>query len=286
MHRLRRPDVGRPALLVWALLLAVALVVAPASGIGTGPDVSAPPRGDSRGADPASPRLWERVFFDGFDGPAGASPEQWHSMVGFNGAAQTGQGQLDVGHLSQVRTHEGWTLPVGTRVRATVSLMMPDTGTNYAALWLQHPNGAEPREIDVIESYGPLKPTGAQVGSHICYDEMVGVGTEACEVSGMPAELWPVSHAFPAGAEPWNAYWQYAAEFTIGADTVQYSAADGGGQRLYSVTSTPDPRRVPSDTVPFHLRLSNKDVEPQHALPGGERHSMLVDWVSVEVKHP
>ncbi len=52
-----------------------------------------------------------------------------------------------------------------------------------------------------------------------------------------------------------------------------------------SVGSPPDARRVPGNAAPFHLRLSNKDVAPEHAVPGGTRHSMLVDWVSVEVKY-
>lgn len=277
-RRTRRTAAWRTVLLgVTALLLAT---------IAGAPVQASIPRGDTVDSDPAPDWGWEQVFFDGFDGPAGAPPEQWHSMLGFNGAVHNGQGQLEVGHLAQLRTHAGWAFPAGTEVRTTVSLLMPDTGSNYAAFWVQHPNGAEPREIDVIESYGPLKPTGAQVGSHICYDEMVGVGTEACEVAGMPAELWPVSHAFPAGAEPWSVYGQYAAEFTVGADTVQFSATHGDDEPVYSFPLLPDARRVPSAAVPFHLRLSNKDVEPQHAVPGGQRHSMLVDWVSIEVRTP
>ena len=91
-----------------------------------------------------------------------------------------GEWQLEVGHLSQIRTNQGWTLPIGTRVRVTASLLMPDTGSNYAALWVQHPNGVDPREIDVIESYGPLKPAGAQFASHICYDDTPETAANAC----------------------------------------------------------------------------------------------------------
>ena len=58
------------------------------------------------------------------------------------------------------------------------------------------------------------------------------------------------------------------------------------GNQAYTVDSTPDPRRVPGNTVPFHLRLSNKDVDPENVLPGGDRYSMLVDWVTVQVKYP
>lgn len=76
---------------------------------------------------------WETVFHDGFDGPAGVWPGEWHNMLFANGAAQNGLGQLEVGHLSQVRTNQGWTVPVGTQVRVTASLLMPDTGSNYAA---------------------------------------------------------------------------------------------------------------------------------------------------------
>lgn len=274
---------SRPAAL--AVTLAVTLAASIAASLGTGAHASIP-RGDSVDSDPAPSWGWEQVFADGFDGPAGVASDQWHPMPGSNGAVQNGLGQLDVAHLAQIRTHAGWTLPTGTQVRVTASLLMPDTGSNYTAFWVQHPNGTDPREIDVIESYGPLKPTGVQLGSHICYDEMVGTDAEACERSGMPAELWPVTQAFPVGAEPWNASWQYAAEFTVGGDAVTYGAADGHGNQAYAVTSSADARRVPGNAVPFHLRLSNKDVEPQHAVPGGTRHSMLVDWVSVEVKYP
>lgn len=281
-RRLHRSEVFRSAVVAGAALLVATLVVA----VGPGPARANLPRGETVNSDPAPSWGWERAFVDGFDGPAGVWPEQWHAMLGSNGAAQNGLGQLDVGHLAQIRTNVGWTPPPGTQVRVIASLVMPDTGSNYAAFWVQHPNGIDPREIDVIESYGPLKPTGAQLGSHICYDEMVGSDAEACELSGMPPELWPVSQAFPAGALPWEVYWQYSAEFTIGGDTVLFSASDGLGNRTYDVASTPDPRRVPGNVAPFHLRLSNKDVEPQYAVPGGTRHSMLVDWVTVDVKYP
>jgi hypothetical protein len=45
-------------------------------------------------------------------------------------------------------------------------------------------------------------------------------------------------------------------------------------------------RRVPTNATPFHLRLSNKDVLPEHVVPGGVQPTMLVDWVSVDVKYP
>ena len=98
--------------------------------------------------------------------------------------AQNGLGQLDVGRLAQIRTNAGWTLPAGTQVRVTASLLMPDTSSNYAAFWVQHPNGNDPREIDVIESYGPLKSTGAQLGSHICYDDTPETAVNACAATG------------------------------------------------------------------------------------------------------
>jgi hypothetical protein len=281
-RRPRRQAPRRSTALAGVALLGATLVGA----LGAGPAQATLPRGDTVDSDPAPSWGWEQVFFDGFDGPAGVSPEQWHTMLGTNAAVQNGQGQLDVGQLAQIRTNAGWTLPAGTQVRVTASLVMPDTGSNYAAFWVQHPNGTDPREVDVIESYGPLKPTGAQVGSHICYDEMVGTDSEACEVSGLPPELWPVSPAFPVGSLPWEAPWAYSADFTIGGDTVLFSATDGLGNRAYDVASTPDPRRVPGNVAPFHLRLSNKDVEAQYAVPGGVRQSMLVDWVTVEVKYP
>lgn len=242
--------------------------------------------GDTADSDPAPTWGWEPLFFDGFDGPAGEWPAQWHQMTGWNAAVQDGLGHLDVGHLAQVRSTSGWMLPTGTQVRVTASLLMPNTGSNYTALWVQHPSAADPREIDVIESYGPLKPAGAQIGSHICYDETADNGVNECDVAGMPAELMPVGQAFVAGAQPWEAFWQYSAEFTIGGDSVAFSALDGLGNQAYALTSAPDLRRVPGNLLPFHLRLSNKDVEPEFVVAGGDRHSMAVDWLTVEVKYP
>ena len=283
---------------VTALLL---LVVADApAGFGGGPGViaaldptpePAPAVPETPPAPTASPEPvpvsgWETVFHDGFDGPAGVWPEQWHNMLWTNGAAQNGLGQLEVGHLSQIRTNQGWTLPVGTRVRVTASLLMPDTGSNYAALWVQHPNGVDPREIDVIESYGPLKPAGAQFASHICYDDTPETAVNACAATGRAPVITPVTHLFPAAAEPWGTFWQYSAEFTVGGDAVLFSASDTAGNRPYAITSAPDARRVPGNAAPIQVRLSNKDVAPEHAVPGGTRQSMLVDWVTVEVDYP
>jgi hypothetical protein len=244
------------------------------------------PRGDTIDPDPAPSWGWERVFVDGFDGPAGAWPEQWHVMPSSNAAAQDGLGQLSVGQLSQVRTHQSWVLPVGTQVRVTARLLMPDTGSNYAAFWVQQPDPIDPRELDVIESYGPLKTTGAQLGSHLCYDENLGTTRTACEVAGLPAELWSVGQHFPAGAKPWQAYWMYDATFTVGGDGVLFSASDYDGNQAYAMNLNPDPRRVPGGVLPFHLRLSNKDVLPEHVVAGGERQHMLVDWVAMDVKYP
>jgi hypothetical protein len=207
-------------------------------------------------------------------------------MTGWNAATLTGLGQLEVGHVAQIRSTAGWVLPVGTQVRVSASLVMPDTSSNYAALWVQHPNAADPREIDVIESYGPQKIAGAQLGSHLCLDETIENAVDECGAAGLSPELWPVAQAFPDGAKPWESFWEYHAEFTVGGDHVSYEAKDGTGNQAYAVTSTPDPRRVPGNAVPFHLRLSNKDVEDDNALPGGSRHSMFVDWVTVEVLYP
>ncbi|RYB94291.1 hypothetical protein EUA93_08005 [Nocardioides oleivorans] len=264
-----------------ALSTAVLLVVAHAV-----PASSSIARGDTVDSDPAPSWGWETVFRDDFDAPAGAPVDQWHTMLGQTPALPNGLGQLDVGQVAQIRTNQGWTLPVGTQVKVTASLLMPDTGSSYAAFWVQHPNGVDPREIDVIESYGPLKPTGAQLGSHICYDDAPDTVGNACVATGRGPELWPVTQAFPAGAMPWESYWQYTAEFTIGGDTTTYTAVDGQGNVLYSVASSPDARRVPGNTAPFHLRLSNKLVEAQYAVAGGTRSSMLVDWVALDVKVP
>ncbi|NYE36521.1 hypothetical protein F4692_001654 [Nocardioides cavernae] len=244
------------------------------------------PRGDTVDSDPAPSWGWERVFADDFSGLAGAWPEQWHVMPGFNASVQDGAGLLSVGQLSQVRTNQSWALPVGTQVRMTARLLMPDTGTNYAAFWAQQPDGIDPRELDVIESYGPLKTTGAQLGSHLCYDENLGTTRTACEDAGLPAELWSVGHHFPAGAKPWETYWIYSAKFTVGADSVQFAAADGAGNPAYALDLHPDLRRVPNGALPFHLRLSNKDVLPEHAVAGGTRQPMFVDWVAMDVKYP
>lgn len=247
------------------------------------------PRGDTVDSAPADTWGWERILQDSFDGPLGAAPDQWHVMTGWNPAVQNGSGQLDVGHLAQIRSTSGWTLPAGTQVRVSASLLMPDTGTNYAAVWVQHPNAVDPREIDVIESYGPWKTTGAQLGSHICYDPTdgtVGDSSSQCELAGLPAELQQVGHHFPDGAKPWQASWQYTAEFTVGGDTVRFTAADGSGSQAYDTVLAPDARRVPGNAVPFHLRLSNKDVDAEHAVPGGTQSSMLVDWITVDVRYP
>ncbi|WP_374456852.1 hypothetical protein [Nocardioides sp.] len=263
------------------LTVLLALVLAPAAPVGAGLA-----SGDTADSEPAPTWGWETIFYDGFEGPAGAWPDQWHNMPWVNGAAQNGLGKLEVGHLSQIRTNTGWTLPAGTEVRVTASILMPDTGSNYAAFWVQHPNGVDPREVDVIESYGPLKPAGAQVATHICYDDTPETAINACAATGRPPETIPVTDTFPVGAQPWQAYWEYAADFTVGGDTVLFSASDSSGNRPYEMTSTPDARRVPGNAAPFHLRLSNKDVLPEYAVPGGAQHSMLVDWVSVEVKYP
>jgi hypothetical protein len=262
------------------LLLSAALLV-PAAPAG-----AAVADGDTVDSDPAPSWGWETVFYDAFDDPAGTPPAQWHAMLGSNGAVTNGQGQLDVGQLAQIRTNLGWSLPTGTQVRVTASLLMPDTGSNYAAFWVQHPNGIDPREVDVIESYGPLKSTGAQVASHICYDDTPETAVNACAATGRAPVMTTVSPSFPVGSEPWSAYWRYSGEFTIGGDTVTYAASDTQGNRPYEIVSGVDARRVPGNATPFHLRLSNKDVLPQYAIPGGTRQSMLVDWVTVEVKYP
>ena len=91
--------------------------------------------------------------------------------------------------------------------------------------------------------------------------------------------MWSVTDTFPVGARPWESFWEYTATFTVGGDTVEFEAEDGWGNQSYAFTSPSDPRRVPGNAVPFHLRLSNKDVEPEHRVAGGDRFGMLVDWV-------
>ena len=262
------------------LVLAVALTLSALAPAG-----ATIPRGDTVDSGPAPDWGWEVVFHDGFDGPAGLPPEQWHTMLGQNAASQDGQGHLDVARLAQVRTNPSWALPVGTQVRVTASLLMPDTGTSYAAFWVQHPTGDDPRELDVIESYGPLKPAGAQLASHLCYDDTPETAFKACVASGLGPLTWPVTPSFPVGAAPWNAFWEYSADFTIGADTVLFTADDGADTTAYAIATPEDARRVPS-TAPFHLRFSNKALAPEHVVPGGTRETMLVDWVTVEVKYP
>jgi hypothetical protein len=261
---------------------------APVTAAPTAPVLAHPPASPAateQAAAPVTP-VWESLFVDHFDGPAGTTPGQWHAMTGWNDAVLDGTGRLEVGRLSQIRSTSGWVLPAGTRVRVSASLVMPDTSSNYAAIWVQHPNPADPREIDVIESYGPRKAGGAQLGSHLCYDETLENAVDECGAAGLGPELWPVAKNFADGAKPWESFWEYHAEFTVGGDQVLFQAEDGSGHQAYSVTSNPDPRRVPGNAVPFHLRLSNKDVDPEHALPGGSRHSMYVDWVTVDVMYP
>jgi hypothetical protein len=275
----------RALLPVLVAVLAVLAVVAPAVLVAP-PARAGLAAGDTTESDPAPTWGWETVFREDFDGPAGTVPPQWHTMLGTNGAVENGLGQLEVGQASQVRTNEGWTLPTGTQVRVTASLLMPDTGSNYAAFWVQHPNGVDPREVDVIESYGPLKPAGAQLASHLCYDDTPETAVNACAATGRAPLTVPVTPSFPVGSEPWAAYWQYSADFTVGGDTVVFSAEDQADYRPYEIALPPDVRRVPGNAVPFQLRLSNKDVLPEHAVPGGTRATMLVDWVTVEVKYP
>ena len=134
-------------------------------------------------------------------------------------------------------------------------------------MWVQHPDAADPRELDVIESYGPLKLAGAQLGSHICYDETFDDDINDCDVAGRPAELWPIGHAFPDGAKPWESSWQYEAEFTVGGDQVQFSAQDGSGNESYTVATTPDPRRVPGNVVPLTSGCPTRTSSPSMRSP-------------------
>ena len=277
-RRTSRQAVRRSAVLAGTILAALCPL--------TGPAQATIARGDQVESAPAPTWGWEVLFQDGFDGPAGAPPEHWHVMTGWDGALQNGLGQLDVAGLAQLRSTPGWVLPAGTEVKVSASLLMPDTGSNYTALWVQHPTPLDPREIDVIESYGPLKPAGAQVASHLCYDESLDNGVDECGIAGLTPELLGVSDHFAEGSGPWDAYWEYDAVFTVGGDQVSFSARDGLGNRAYSVGTSPDLRRVPGNLLPFHLRLSNKDVAPEYAVPGGERPSMFVDWVRVEVRYP
>ncbi len=263
---------------VGCLALLLSLVAAPAQ--------ANLPRGDRVESDPAPSWGWDVLFQDDFDGAAGTPPAYWHAMPGWNGAVNNGTGQLDVSTLAQLRSTSGWLLPAGTTVKVSASLLMPDTGSNYTALWVQHPTPLDPREIDVIESYGPLKPAGAQVASHLCYDESLDNGVDECGAAGLVPELQGVSDHFPDGAKPWDTYWQYDAVFTVGGDQVSFAAQDGLGNQAYALGTTPDPRRVPGNLLPFYLKLSNKDVAAEHAVPGGARFSMLVDWVRVEVRYP
>ena len=292
MSRIARRCAARCAgVLAGATLLTVAGTVSPGAQPAHAPLAGSEPRTHGPVAVQVPPVAapapeWEQLFVDHFDGAAGALPHQWHAMTNWNPAAQNGLGHLEVGHLAQIRSTSGWMLPAGTQVRVSASLLMPNTSSNYAALWVQHPNASDPREIDVIESYGPMKTTGAQLGSHLCYDETVDNAVNECDVAGLSAELLPVGDAFPAGAKPWESSWEYHAEFTVAGDQVQFAAQDGSGNQSYAVTTSPDPRRVPGNAVPFHLRLSNKDVDPEYVLPGGDRHSMLVDWVTVQVMYP
>lgn len=259
--------------------LVLGLATPGATAYATIPGGEAPPA-----SAPKAP--WQDLFVDNFDGPAGVWPDQWHHMTDWNAATLNGLGQLEVGHVAQIRSTAGWMLPVGTQVKVSASLLMPNTGSNYAALWVQHPDALDPREIDVIESYGPLKTAGAQAASHLCYDVTLDDAVDECGAAGLSPEMWSVTDAFPAGAKPWETFWEYTATFTVGGDTVEFEAEDGWGNQSYAFTSPPDPRRVPGNVVPFHLRLSNKDVEPEHRVAGGDRFGMLVDWVRVQVQYP
>lgn len=281
----RHPDATAPVATAPVPTAPVVTAPVPTAPVATAP-VTVPPPVEQPPPTQAAQPVWETLLVDHFDGPAGSPPGQWHTMTGWSPAALDGAGHLEVGDLAQIRSTSGWILPAGTQVRVSASLVMPDTSSNYAALWVQHPDPGDPREIDVIESYGPRKAGGAQLGSHLCYDETLQDAVDECGAAGLGPELWPVGRDFARGAKPWDSFWEYHAEFTVGGDHVRFQAQDGAGHQAYDVSLTPDPRRVPGNARPFHLRLSNKDVDAEHALPGGSRRSMVVDWVTVQVMYP
>ena len=139
----------------------------------------------------------------------------------------------------------------------------------------------------MIESYGPLKAAGAQLASHLCYDETLDNGVDECGAAGRTAELAGVSDNFADGAKPWHVL--LAVPRRVHRRRRPGLVRRRGTARATRPTPSahvPDPRRVPGNAVPFHLRLSNKDVAPETPSPGGERLSMLVDWVAVQVKYP
>ena len=90
----------------------------------------------------------------------------------------------------------------------------------------------------------------------------------------------------PPGPAPGIPSGPSRASSTRGAHTLFFSAPGTEITRLYQTPLLPDARRVPGNALPFFLRLSNKDVLPEHAVAGGTRLEMLVDWVSVEVNYP
>lgn len=227
---------------------------------------------------------WEYTFFDDFN--TGTWPANWGVPAGQEHlhapAATNGQGQLNVGYNASVWTNSHlFQYPAGTRVRVSASLNMPDQSVSYASFWTQQPTATapngEPRELDVIESWGAQKAAGAQLNpaqfaSHPNYDV------------GRPASYEErVDHHFAAGAKPWDWYWQYHAEWVVGGDSVTFSATNAYGNAVYSRTIY-GAARVPNASG-FRLRLSNKPTQNQ-VVGSGTRSNMLVDWVTVQVQRP
>lgn len=229
-------------------------------------------------ASAASP--WEYTFVDEFN--SGTWPAKWEVAPAGAGqtnypAATNGQGQLDVGYNASIWNNgDTFQYPKDTRVRVSASILMPDTHVSYAAFWVQQPINEvnnEPRELDVIESFGPDKATPAQICSYLVYPHK---GASSNWVV-------PVHQFFPEGQKPWQWGWVYSAEWVVGGDRVTFSATDAYGNAVYTWQTDVNELRVP-DSRGFRLRLSNKPAGTTK--PGGTRSNMLVDWVTVQVQRP
>ena len=214
---------------------------------------------------------WQQRWLDEFDGTG--NPNKWEIQGGTNAEKAGGSVRVDPG--DSIWTLDEFAYPAGTRVRVSARILLPNTGTSYASLWVQQPPatapGGEPRELDIIESYGPQK-NRAQIASHPVYPH---------EHPNSLCWIQPVHTYFPTASKPWSAEYLYEAEWVVGGDTVVFRAKSLSGALRYEVAAPVGAIRVPGDSG-FRIRLSNK-IAP-NPVSGGTRSGMRVDWVTVQTK--
>ena len=202
----------------------------------------------------------------------GPCPDQWHAMLGMNGAAQNGRASSRSGRPAQIRTNAGLDPP--RRHPGARHGQPPDARHRQQ---LRRVLGAAPQRQRSARDrrHRELRPAqagGRPAGLPPLLRRHARDGRQRVRRhrAGRP-ELWPVSHDLPRPAPRPGGLLAYSAEFTVGGDTVVFSASDDRGNRPYQIPSCPTPAGCPATRCPFHLRLSNKDVLPEHAVAGGTR---------------